>query len=49
MNLKFETLYHDSFGTGAVSDRVNPAVMALISCCEYYESELQAGIARGEK
>jgi hypothetical protein len=33
----------------ALLDSVNPGVLALLSCCMYYEDQLQAGIARGEK
>lgn len=46
---KLTKLYCDSMGAGAVSEKVNPGVMALISCCEYYEAVLQKAIARGEK
>ena len=44
---------YDNFANGRLSnkllDSVNPGVLALLSCCMYYEDQLQQGIKRGEK
>ena len=49
----YKTFRTDNFAAGKLSDAlldsVNPGVLALLSECMYYESELQKGIARGEK
>ena len=46
-------LITECFGTENFSDTLlkslTPAQLVMISCCMYYESELQKGIARGEK
>ena len=50
---QYEQFLNDNFAKGKVSDELlrdsAPGAVALISCCLYYESELQKGIARGEK
>jgi len=49
----YDIFRSDNFAAGKLSDElldsVNPGVLALLSCCMYYESELQKGIKRGEK
>jgi len=59
MNKKFdemtpnEKFRYDNFAAGKASEEVlnaaNPGVLAWLSECYYYESELQKAIARGEK
>ena len=48
-----EKFRYDNFANGKLSDKlldsVNPGVLALLSCCMYYESELQRGISLGQK
>lgn len=52
-NAGYRQFLDDNFAKGKVSDELlqeaTPGAVALISCCLYYESELQKGIERGEK
>lgn len=49
----YKEFLNDNFAKGKVSDELleeaTPGAVALISCCLYYESELQKGIAAGQK
>ncbi len=44
-----ELFYMDNFAAGAIGESVSPAVMAFLSCNEYYADSLQKGIAAGQK
>lgn len=44
-----ELFYTDNFAKGAISEHVSPAVMALLSCCEYYVDTMKKSTAEGKK
>ena len=44
-----DEFYNNNFATGIISEDINPGVMALLSCCEYYNATMKAGTAAGQK
>ena len=52
-NAGYKQFLEDNFAKGKVSDALlkeaTPGAAALISCCLYYEAELEKGAAEGQK